>query len=136
MYQLPKANGPVIPQIPAVQGRRKFITISTEYQNPIKRITDSIQLDSFSQTEAYLRIIDFLQTLNSSVNNKKISDTCHESPIVVNIIKTLKKLEILVDEIPPEDTPQRFGNLSFRKWMEHLEQVHYIVNVSKQMPFM
>lgn len=42
------------------------------------------------------------------------------------IIKTLALLDTLdgwIDDIPPQETPQRFGNLAFRTWGKRLEEV-------------
>jgi serine/threonine-protein phosphatase 2A activator len=76
-----RPTGPLIPQIPAVQGRRKFIKVSQEFVLPTKRITGTGTLEQFPQSEAYLRLLDFLQTLNESVKDKKLSDPCHESQV-------------------------------------------------------
>jgi serine/threonine-protein phosphatase 2A activator len=35
----------------------------------------------------------------------------------------LDKLEQWIEEIPPLQTPQRFGNLAFRTWGKRLEEV-------------
>jgi serine/threonine-protein phosphatase 2A activator len=116
-------EGPKIPQIPAVQGRRKFIEISSEYQVPIKCIHSSSHLESFQKSEAYLRILDFLQTLNESIQYKKLSDPCHESDVVHRILSLLNTLDGYITEFPPEESGQRFGNVSFRKWCLKLESV-------------
>ena len=42
---------------------------------------------------------------------------------VVKVIALLDKLDQWVDDIPPLQTPQRFGNLAFRKWGQRLEEV-------------
>ncbi|KAJ3262009.1 hypothetical protein HK103_003852, partial [Boothiomyces macroporosus] len=53
-----------IPQVPQVQGRRQFIKINSEYKQPVKRIHSEQDLESWKSSEAYLRILDFIQTLN------------------------------------------------------------------------
>lgn len=50
-------------------------------QVPIKRIFSDQDIEPFTQTEAFARIIDFVKLLNTSVLNKKISDQCLESQV-------------------------------------------------------
>ncbi|KAI8921533.1 hypothetical protein BC831DRAFT_476697 [Entophlyctis helioformis] len=113
--------------VPRVAGRRAFVTVAdrdsethTYRQPPVKRITDEASLRAWAGTEAYLRILDFVQSLNEAVTNKKVSDPC---PVSENIAKAIAVLDVLdswIDDIPPEDTPQRFGNMAFRKWAQRL----------------
>ena len=42
---------------------------------------------------------------------------------VTKILDLLDTLNQWVDEIPPLETPQRFGNLAFRTWGTRLEEV-------------
>lgn len=39
-----------------------------------------------------------------------------------HILDLLQTLSDWVDEVPPLQTPQRFGNLAFRKWGARLEE--------------
>lgn len=41
----------------------------------------------------------------------------------VKVLALLDKLDQWVEDIPPLQTPQRFGNLAFRKWGQRLEEV-------------
>ena len=44
-------------------------------------------------------------------------------------------MESWIDEIPPTDQPQRFGNKAYRTWFEKLEQVRDQVNMfTPQLP--
>lgn len=42
------------------------------------------------------------------------------------IIELLDKLDAMIDEIPPIQQPQRFGNQAFRTWYNKLKEVHLI----------
>ena len=44
--------------------------------------------------------------------------TCQK---LINILETLDKW---LEEIPPTDQPQRFGNKAFRDWYKRLDEVH------------
>jgi serine/threonine-protein phosphatase 2A activator len=41
----------------------------------------------------------------------------------MNTIVLLDTLDGWIDDIPPLETPQRFGNLAFRTWGKRLEEV-------------
>lgn len=47
--------------------------------------------------------------------------------MLVNLVKLLETLDSWIDEFPPVDQPQRFGNKAFRSWFEKLQQVNCIV---------
>ncbi|KAI8902205.1 hypothetical protein BC833DRAFT_616862 [Globomyces pollinis-pini] len=111
----------VIPTVPNVLGRRKYISISKEYIVPTKRIITSNCLEKFSTSEAYFRILDFCQSLNEAVKNKPNSSDCVVSKAVLNTIHLLDVLDSWIDEFPPETTEQRYGNVSFRKWHAKLQ---------------
>ncbi|KAL2914476.1 Serine/threonine-protein phosphatase 2A activator 1 [Polyrhizophydium stewartii] len=91
------------------------------FAEPQKRITEASLLREWTQSEAYLRILDFIQSLNESVRNKKVSDPCPVSEAMTRIIQMLDEVDGWIDQIPPEPTPQRFGNISFRKWALRLK---------------
>ena len=61
--------------------------------------------------------------INESVKGKKIP---HQKPCddkIVKILHLLDRLDQWIDEIPPTDQPQRFGNQSFRLWYQKLKDV-------------
>jgi serine/threonine-protein phosphatase 2A activator len=42
---------------------------------------------------------------------------------IERILKLLEELESWIDDIPPQASPQRYGNLAFRDWGRRLEEV-------------
>lgn len=46
---------------------------------------------------------------------------------MAKILAILDELNQWIDDIPPLETPQRFGNLAFRRWGQRLEEVGYIL---------
>lgn len=65
----------------------------------------------------------FILAINESVKGKKIP---HQKPCddkIVKILHLLDRLDQWIDEIPPTDQPQRFGNQSFRLWYQKLKDV-------------
>ncbi|KAF4579879.1 Serine/threonine-protein phosphatase 2A activator 1 [Pleurotus pulmonarius] len=45
---------------------------------------------------------------------------------ILGIIGVLDRLDRWIDDIPPLDSPQRFGNLAFRTWGKRLEELYAI----------
>ncbi|KAI9486665.1 MAG: hypothetical protein EXX96DRAFT_50337 [Benjaminiella poitrasii] len=77
-------------------------------------------IDNFVNTKAFQRIMTFVMLLNESVMKKKKSDPCHISPQTQCILDMLDELDSWIDEFPPLENPQRFGNKAFRSWFNKL----------------
>lgn len=52
---------------------------------------------------------------------KKLSMKLDASPIADNLVRIFDDLNQLVDETPPLDQPQRFGNKAYRDWFEKMQ---------------
>ena len=42
---------------------------------------------------------------------------------IVSLLNVIKKLSDLVDEVPPIQQPQRFGNKAFKTWLTKVREV-------------
>ncbi|KAI8823114.1 uncharacterized protein EV422DRAFT_392601 [Fimicolochytrium jonesii] len=109
--------------IPAFTDHRAHITIPTThvYTVPHKRIIDETTLRIWLRSEAFVRLLEFIQVLNNAAYQKKNSDACAESETVRKLVDMLDTLDKWIDEIPALETPQRFGNKAFRTWIDRLE---------------
>ncbi|KAJ3304542.1 hypothetical protein HDV03_002751 [Kappamyces sp. JEL0829] len=108
-------------------GRRDFlrpVIAGHAFVAPAKRITDATLMVSWQESEAYLRLLDFLQSCNESVVNTKISDPVRPlTKTLEGILAILKTLDGWIADIPPDTSvPSRFGNIAFRAWMARLHQ--------------
>ncbi|KAJ3120208.1 Serine/threonine-protein phosphatase 2A activator [Nowakowskiella sp. JEL0407] len=92
------------------------------YIIPQKRISDESQLAIFPNTIAYKRYLRFLLILNNAAKNTKNTDSVLISESVQKIIDFLAILNSWIEEIPPLEGPQRFGNKAFKSWVERLEE--------------
>ncbi|KAK5058872.1 hypothetical protein LTR84_011136 [Exophiala bonariae] len=106
-----------------------------KFEKPTKRIHDGPDVTFFLTSFAYRDIIVFILQLNHAVlprkrdvdGSTKITTYPLESPDVTfsfavqSLRALLTKLIDLVDEIPPDTGPRRFGNVSFRKWYQSVE---------------
>ena len=103
-----------------------------QFTPPIKRINDGEDMPFWLSSEAYTDIMKFLLQLNISMFPEKKSDgtvkswplgsqNVQYSPTVVGLQALLEKLETTIEEAPPDPGPRRFGNISFRRWYEIVE---------------
>ncbi|RIA82137.1 hypothetical protein C1645_788957 [Glomus cerebriforme] len=98
------------------------ISLDHEFIEPIKKINDQVDVNDWVETEAFTRLLRFIELLNESVKGRKNSDPCHVSETTQGVINVLDTMISWIDEIPPLPTPQRFGNKAFRTWMTRLEE--------------
>lgn len=100
---------------------------------PCKKIHESQDVPVFLVSKAYTDIMTFILQLNRSIFPTKLSDEESQAwPLGTDAVQfsapirqlqaLLSKLEDLIQEVPPDTGPRRFGNISFRKWHEVLEE--------------
>lgn len=103
------------------------------FARPVKKIHESQDVSTFLTSKAYTDIMTFILQLNLSMfPEKQANGTTQPWPLnteevqfsapVRQLQHLLSKLEDLVQEVPPDTGPRRFGNISFRKWHEVLEE--------------
>ncbi|KAJ5089818.1 Phosphotyrosyl phosphatase activator PTPA [Penicillium argentinense] len=108
-------------------------SVSHVFAKPSKKIHDEQDASTFLTTKAYTDIMTFLLQLNRSMFPEKQADGTPQawpmnteavqfSAPVRQLQHLLSKLEDLVQEVPPHDGPRRFGNTSFRRWHDVLEE--------------
>jgi len=106
---------------------------SHHFETPSKKIHDGTDLSFFLTSLAYRDIGIFTLQLNRSVVPRKrdsgstISWPLDSKDVVysesVQKLRTLlSKLINLVDDVLPDTGPRRFGNVSFRKWSNLVEE--------------
>ncbi|KAJ5776564.1 uncharacterized protein N7511_001575 [Penicillium nucicola] len=99
---------------------------------PGKKIHESQDVATFLTSKAYADIMTWLLQLNRSMFPLK-SDDGTTQPWVINsdaiqfsapirqLQLLLSSLEDIIQEVPPDTGPRRFGNISFRRWCEVVE---------------
>lgn len=99
---------------------------------PCKKIHEGQDVSTFLVSKAYTDIMTFLLQLNRSMFPMKQPDgTAQTWPLGTDAVqfsapvrqlqRLLSKLEDIIQEVPPDTGPRRFGNISFRRWHEVLE---------------
>lgn len=102
-----------------------------EFVEPTKRINESQDVPAFLTSKAYSDIMTFVLQLNRAMFPTKLPDGSMQSwPLESEAVQfsapirqlqvLLSKVEDIVQEVPPDSGPRRFGNISFRKWHEVL----------------
>lgn len=101
---------------------------------PVKKINEAHDVPTFLSSRAYYDIMTFLLQLNIAMFPRYKPDSSGSlediqiweldcpgtlfSDTVKRIRKLLDELEKILDNVPPDSGPRRFGNASFRKWSE------------------
>lgn len=145
----PTAPSAPLPPIPDLSRRRDVLLLTDDLKQllgisdtpanapanalhapPVKLIhSQDSDLPAWLESEAFARILSFIQRLNHSVTNKTMSEmnktTAAATPSVISTISNiLDTLDGWINDIPPLDaSQQRFGNRAFKIWIDRLESV-------------
>eukprot|EP00128_Syssomonas_multiformis_P015766 Colp12_sorted_trinity150504_noHs@18120 len=85
---------------------------------PKRGIFSQEDLECFLDSDCCKQYLQFLQDLNDSVKGKKLTDECFESEICGKLLAILDTLDNWIADIPAEANCSRYGNPSFRKWLD------------------
>ncbi|XP_049887436.1 serine/threonine-protein phosphatase 2A activator-like [Pectinophora gossypiella] len=99
---------------PVLPANHRFI----EPERAVKTITD---MALWEKSEAYMEYTGFIATLNESIKGKPLSVDCKVSDNVKKAAYLLEQVYQFIDEFPPIEQPQRFGNVAFRDWLQKLK---------------
>ncbi|KAL8920646.1 MAG: hypothetical protein Q9208_006128 [Pyrenodesmia sp. 3 TL-2023] len=104
---------------------------------PVKRINEGHDVPRFLVSKAYRDMMVFILQLNRAVFPRQVdgsdesrkgiqtwelnSPTVPFSDAVCRLQGLLERLNSMVDEVPPDPGPRRFGNVAFRRWYDVLE---------------
>ena len=95
---------------------------STDFHfvEPQREIKTLMHLSKWMKSEAYRDFLGFIITINEAVKGRTLTEESHDSETTLGVINLLETLEKWIDEIPPCDQPQRFGNKAYRNWSKRL----------------
>lgn len=98
---------------------------------PKKELSKPDQMEVWEKSQAYADILGFIGAMNDSVKNKKLRDPYTMSGSVQKLSTLLEKLDCWIDNIPPVDQPQRFGNKAFKQFYDKVvdESAELLENV-------
>ncbi len=107
-----------------------------KFIKPVKRINEGHDVNQFLVSQAYRDICLFVMQLNVAMCPKIIEDDGKKmvkqwrlgderikpEGLVLKVQQMLGRITAMISEVPPDTGPRRFGNISFRRWHELLEQ--------------
>ncbi|KAF9477738.1 Phosphotyrosyl phosphatase activator [Pholiota conissans] len=103
--------------------RQIFLSDVPGLTPPTLKIQTDHDIDHWKTTRSYSDYQLFLRRLNESVVGCFLPwEPSKRSQSVEKLLTLLDDLDHWVEEIPPLQTPQRFGNLAFRTWGQRLEE--------------
>ncbi|XP_072176625.1 serine/threonine-protein phosphatase 2A activator-like [Diadema setosum] len=94
---------------------------SAKFRVPTKEIKSPMDIRKWQTSQAYADYLVFLSTLNEAVKGTTLMEECSQSATCEKVLLLLDDLKKWVDEIPPVDQPQRFGNMAYRTWHQKLQ---------------
>lgn len=92
---------------------------------PEKRVKQLADVQVWLRSKAYYDLVGFINGISSAVQGKKINDQIYISPTMKGIIEIFDRLNALIDDTPPIEQPQRFGNKAFRVWSRKMNHVNH-----------
>lgn len=90
------------------------------FKEPVREIRSPMNMPTWLASQAYCDLLGFIMTVGESVKGMKTTDECHVSEVTEKLLNLLETLEVWVEEIPPLEQPQRFGNKAYRDWYTRL----------------
>ncbi|KAF8071493.1 hypothetical protein FPV67DRAFT_875658 [Lyophyllum atratum] len=89
---------------------------------PGPKIKTDHDVQEWKKRRSYQDYAIFLRRLNEAVVGKSLPRASPPGQAIVKTLDLLNTLDRWIDEIPPLESPQRFGNLAFRTWGARLEE--------------
>lgn len=103
-------SGKMESQVAPFPEHHRFVTP----EKAVKSITD---MAIWEKSEAYMEYTGFIATLNEAIKAKPLSVDCKVNCSIVKLMNMMDTLDKYVEEYPPIEQPQRFGNAAFRDWL-------------------
>lgn len=91
-----------------------------EFSEPVKLLTNPSMMITWTESQAYADVIGFISAMNDAVKDKKLTEEYPISEPVRKLSTVCETLSNWIDEIPPIDQPQRFGNKAFKDFYQKL----------------
>ncbi|EDO30240.1 predicted protein [Nematostella vectensis] len=109
------------------KGSISKMAASEEYKvafvEPKREIFQPQDVAKWESSQAYHDLVEFILLLGEAVKNKKTRVELNISENCLKLIEVLDTMDKWIEEIPPVEQPQRFGNKAFRDWFDKMEEV-------------
>ncbi|XP_034474976.1 serine/threonine-protein phosphatase 2A activator [Drosophila innubila] len=87
-----------------------------------KRVNHIGDLALWQRSRAYHDLIGYINGTSSAIQGIKTTDEMYESEMLHKLLGLFDQLEKLVEQHPPLDQPQRFGNKAYRDWARKMRE--------------
>jgi len=87
---------------------------------PSKEINKPDDIALWQNSQAYNDIVGFILAMNDAVKNRKLRDEFTITASIEKLLAMFQTMNQWIDEIPPIDQPQRFGNKAFKDFYQRL----------------
>lgn len=96
--------------------------VDRKFVEPVRCVKSVNDMAIWEKSTAYYDIIGFINAISQAIQGKKLTTKLEPSPIADNLVRIFEEdLHRLVDETPPLDQPQRFGNKAYREWFDKMK---------------
>lgn len=89
------------------------------HDGPQREISNPADVDAFLQSSAFKKLFEFLEKVNDTIRNKKISecglDMDQSARVVIDLLTDMR---LTTKSFPPLDVNSRFGNPAFQQWYD------------------
>jgi serine/threonine-protein phosphatase 2A activator len=97
------------------------LPLNHRFVEPVRAVKSITDMAIWEKSEAYMEYTGFIATLNEAIKAKPLSVDCKISENVNKVMAMLDKIEKMIDEFPPVEQPQRFGNIAFKDWLQKVK---------------
>ncbi|KAH8352593.1 hypothetical protein KR084_005192, partial [Drosophila pseudotakahashii] len=87
-----------------------------------KRVQNLGDLGIWQRSRAYHDLIGYINGTSSAIQGIKTTDEVPESEMLKKLVRLFDSLEKLVEQHPPLEQPQRFGNKAYRDWAQEMRE--------------
>ncbi|XP_067928726.1 serine/threonine-protein phosphatase 2A activator-like [Watersipora subatra] len=91
-----------------------------KFSSPVKLLSQANMMPQWIASHAYADLTGFISAMNDAVKDKKLSEKYPISAAIEKLSNVLSTLSKWIDDIPPIDQPQRFGNKAFKQFYDKL----------------
>lgn len=98
------------------------IPVNHRFLEPVKAVKSITDMAIWEKSEAYMEYTGFIATLNEAIKAKPLSVDCKVSDNLTKVLNLFGIIDNFIDEYPPVEQPQRFGNTAFRDWLAKIKQ--------------
>lgn len=93
------------------------------FMQPVKVVKLPNDIKSkWDNSQALHDLLAFIAMLNNAVKDTKMTDPCHVSQATQQVLLMLEKMDKWIEDFPPINQPQRYGNKAYRDWHNKLNE--------------